>query len=211
MLRVRRIASNLVLGGALAAAIGACRSSESVGRAVTTSASATAPPPASRTIDNAGWVDAAGRTSSETNRTELSGMRATEAGAERPTGTPGSGYSVDTARAALGEKPSGRPVTGAGMPKTEVLGRVVSAHCDREAVCDHIGEGKRWSSAQACEAASRPAVLARIDATACERGVQASALAACLTTLRDRACDDGRPADALPECAAERLCLDAPR
>lgn len=182
-----------------------------MGRTVTTAASATATPPASRTIDNAGWVDAAGRTSSETNRTELSGMRATEVGAERPTGTPGQGFSTDTARAVIGEKPSDRASTGAGIPKTEILGRVLSAYCDRESVCNHVGEGKRWSSTQACETETRPGVLARIDATACERGVQASALAVCLTTLRDRACDDGRPAEALPECAAERLCLDVPR
>lgn len=212
MPHLHRIASGFALGGALVVALGSCRTTtESVGRTVTTAASAATPPPGSRTIDNAGWVDAAGRTSSETNRTELSGMRATEVGAERPTGTPGSGFSTDTARAVIGEKPSDRASTGAGIPKTDIVGRVVSAYCDRESVCDHVGDGKRWSRAQGCEEETRPAVLARIDATACERGVQASALAVCLTTLRDRACDDGRPAAELPECAADRLCLDVPR
>src|SRR4051812_42051423 len=44
------------------------------------------PPPQSRTVDNSGWVDPGGRTSDET-RPETSGMRATELGADRPTGT----------------------------------------------------------------------------------------------------------------------------
>src|SRR5688572_29577460 len=48
-------------------------------------------PPPTRTLHSTGFVDNAGRTSEQTNRTEASGMRATETGGERPTGTAGSG------------------------------------------------------------------------------------------------------------------------
>ncbi|MBX3262609.1 MAG: hypothetical protein KIS78_15815 [Labilithrix sp.] len=47
-----------------------------------------------RTVDAAGFVDNGGRTSNESARTEMSGMRATETGAERPTGTPGVGLPI---------------------------------------------------------------------------------------------------------------------
>lgn len=47
-----------------------------------------------RTVDAAGFVDNGGRTSTDSARTEMSGMRATETGAERPTGTPGVGLPI---------------------------------------------------------------------------------------------------------------------
>src|SRR5687768_906628 len=48
-------------------------------------------PPPTRTLHSTGFVDNAGRTSEQTSRGEASGMRATETGSERPTGTAGSG------------------------------------------------------------------------------------------------------------------------
>jgi hypothetical protein len=90
------------LGWWLAAALvaGVSCTSGGLGRGVPTSTtSAWLPRPdatgvSSRTIDNAGFVDNGGRTSDETIRAQTSGMRATEVGSERITGTPGSGQPI---------------------------------------------------------------------------------------------------------------------
>src|SRR5690606_10395456 len=65
-------------------------------------------PPRSQTVDSAGFVDNAGRTSDERSRTEASGMRVTETGSQIPTGTPGSGFPLQLepdARARRRERP----------------------------------------------------------------------------------------------------------
>lgn len=77
-------------------ALAGCASSQRAARVATTASveEAQARPTSSRTVDDAGFVDNAGRPSSETARTQMSGMRATEGGGERPTGTAGAGIPV---------------------------------------------------------------------------------------------------------------------
>src|SRR5688500_17650196 len=61
-------------------------------------------PPPTQTLHSTGFVDNAGRTSEQTNRTEASGMRATETGSERPTGTAGSGLPLPIGPSAQGDQ-----------------------------------------------------------------------------------------------------------
>lgn len=101
--------------------------------AQTTTTSAWVPRPdatgtTSRTIDNAGFVDNGGRTSDETSRAQTSGMRATEVGSERITGTPGSGQPIPfldpspRRRAVQRERPPDAIGTGEVLAPTTEIG-----------------------------------------------------------------------------------------
>lgn len=196
--------------------LGSCETTSAGGRTTTTAADQERYYASSRTIDNAGWVDAAGRPSSETNRTELSGMRPTEVGSERPTGTPGSGFSTSSPRTIARETIDdaraleGKPQAPAPPPKTSgvsiesAVERVMSAYCDRENACGHVGEKQRWGTPLGCRMDSRTPLVERIDA--CRSGIDPEVLSSCLATLRDRACDDARPPQDLPSCLPDTLC-----
>jgi len=146
-------------------------------------------PASSRTIDSAGFVDNGGRTSEMHARSETSGMRATETGSERTTGTPGSGLPLSRSQPRTsGEAPRtdrGDP----GVPGEAVVGRLAEAMCDREAVCGHVGETKRWRSARACTDGMREQAHARVDAARCADAFDPTAVANCLGAVRRAACD----------------------
>lgn len=156
----------------------------------------------SRTIDNAGWVDNGGRTSDETIRTQMSGMRATELGSERITGTPGSGYpplppyhfpyAWPGAEYQLPGLPKEGPklVPTLGASPSEVVPRIAEAQCDRESSCDHIGIGGRWESRDACLAQQRGAARNHFENALCNGGVDTTVLASCLAALRAGGCGD---------------------
>src|SRR4051794_24995803 len=84
---------------AVAAIATACGPSDAIRLSQTSTTSVSVPRPAAsgittRTIDNAGFVDNAGHTTDEVIRSQMSGMRVTELGSERITGTPGSGAPI---------------------------------------------------------------------------------------------------------------------
>ncbi|AKV02819.1 hypothetical protein AKJ09_09482 [Labilithrix luteola] len=173
----------------------------------------------SRTIDNAGWVDNGGRTSDETIRTQLSGMRATELGSERITGTPGTGYPplppyhLPYAWPGAEYQFPGLPKEGPklvptlGAAPAEVAPRIAEAQCDREATCDHIGSGGRWESRDACLAQQRGIARDHFENAACNAGVNTTVLASCLAALRAGGCGDVTSnIDATPACRTTALC-----
>ena len=184
--------------------------------------SANAPPPAStavssRTIDNAGFVDNGGRTSDMTGRSEMSGMRGTEAGSERPTGTPGSGLPLrvpsKAARTDIGEgagaatSETGASTPSAGGPPSEAVARLARARCDRETSCTRVGPGRAWATQDSCVAKQRERVGAAVSAMSCPHGIDNVQLGTCLNALRGQACADRRGDLALlPDCATNALC-----
>jgi hypothetical protein len=212
---------------ALAAGLVAGACADAFSPATTRTMSAMTPRPdstaaTSRTSDNAGFVDNGGRTSDETNRTQMSGMRNTELGSERLTGTPGSGAPIP-----LPENPLPRSVEevlleGARTPTSstregpkrtedaatlEAVGRFARARCDRESACNRVGEGRLWGTMESCVAQQRQRVHDDIAALSCERGFDPVQLGACLNAVRVQACTDARTAlDAVSECRTSALC-----
>jgi hypothetical protein len=168
-----------------------------------------------RTVDAAGFVDNAGRTSSETSRSELSGMRATETGSERPTGTPGTGLPIPIEPETRGLESAERPRppetgrnTTAGAPSEAATGRLTQALCDRENSCARVGEKRAWPSMATCTSSVRVVVRQDLAQTECPDGHDPSALTTCLSAIRLAACDkrvDGLAT--LPECDARTLCI----
>lgn len=164
------------------------------------------------TVDNAGFVDNGGRTSDMTARTEMSGMRATESGSERPTGGTG-GFPLPLGpsappRADSGEGAgSGGTVSPAGGPSSEATSRIAEARCDRETSCNRIGKGRAWTSKGACLEAQRERIGRTIEPAVCKRGVDSVQLASCLTEMRGQACNDPRDnIDSTASCRASALC-----
>jgi hypothetical protein len=184
-------------------------------RAATLPNPAAVPPP-THTVDNAGFVDNGGRTSDEVARTQLSGMRATEMGSQRLTGTPASGLPIPgldppTPKREPEEMPRPRvaePSVTAGAPNASLVGRLVQAVCDHETVCGHVGPSRRWGSSAACAEGVREPVRADVDATECLDGLDAAAVSACLTTLRRASCESApQKPSALRPCEPRTLCL----
>ena len=167
-----------------------------------------------RTLDNTGFVDNAGRTSEQRVRTEASGMRATETGSERPTGTPGSGTpiplgpeghepQVGEGAGALG----GDDTAASGAPGATVVARIARARCDRETACDRVGAGKAFLTGEQCMSSVRGRARADVVEASCERGFDSTQVALCLTTIRQVSCD--APLDSiatLSHCQASALC-----
>jgi hypothetical protein len=185
--------------------------------------SANAPPPAStavssRTIDNAGFVDNGGRTSDMTGRSEMSGMRGTEAGSERTTGTPGSGLPLripgKAARTDIGEgagaatsETGGSKTPSAGAPPSEAVARLARARCDRETSCNRVGPGRASATQDWCVAKQRERVGAAVTAMSCPHGIDNVQLGTCLNALRGQGCTDRRgDLEVLPECVTNALC-----
>src|SRR5262245_53985219 len=106
-----------------------------------------ASPPTSRTIDSTGPVDNAGRTSDEViARPETAGVRPTELGSNRPTGT-NTGF-PNGARTGPSPEPPPTPRGALLLPReggspiaafADQPGRVGRAFCDREEVCARVG------------------------------------------------------------------------
>ena len=204
--------------GVLAAAAG-CDRARTRGPSGVTTTSASVHPEARtshpRTVDAAGFVDNAGRTSSETSRSELSGMRATETGSERPTGTPGTGLPIpiepETRTMESGERPR-PPATGrnttAGAPSEAVTGRLTQALCDHENSCGRVGTNRSFPSMPPCASSVRVVVRKDLAQAECPDGHDPAAITTCLSAIRLAACDDAVDGlGALPECDARALCV----
>lgn len=219
-LRSNSLVAALLL--AVGASASACRTDSATGRAATTSAERPdRRPAAGRTTDNTGFIDNGGRSSDMVSRSEASGMRATEAGSDRPTGTPGSGTPVPiepSTRRSRGDSGEGagaatsvRGLSGdnptSGSPAAEAIGRLAQARCDRETACGRVGAGRAWGTQDLCVTRQRDHARAEIAGAACPRGVDSTQLASCLNALRAQACDDRRTElDAIAGCRLSALC-----
>ncbi len=166
-------------------------------------------PPATHTVDNTGYIDNGGRSSSERGRSEMSGMRATEAGGDRPTGTPGSGFPIpiepSTKRSESSEAPPPRrDGRTTGAPGSAVVGRLAQAMCDQAQTCGRVGPKKMYVSAGACLEGVRPDALGTVDRAGCTNDFDPDAVSRCLGAIRKAACTTTK-ISAYPECV--NLCV----
>jgi hypothetical protein len=222
---VPRVVLVLVLPVAAAVASGACNGPD-VNRPVQTLSGVIPRPEATgvtkHTIDNTGFIDNGGRSSEMTTRSEMSGMRATEAGGERPTGTPGSGTPVPLPESAPPQSveeafeggripkasPRGSLPTRAGGPSIETGQRLARARCDRETACSRVGVGHPWATQESCLADQREHVSADFASLSCARGIDSIQLGACLNAMRVRPCGETGPEmDTVSECRSSALCI----
>jgi hypothetical protein len=213
-----RLVLALPLVALFVAAVTGCDRRATDRTASTITYSARAPRPDStatttRTVDNAGFVDNAGRTSEQTTRTESSGMRATETGSERPTGTPGSGLPLPLPpRAPAGQVGEGAGALGGedgspGAPGETVVARMAQAICDRETSCNRVGPDKPVATAAQCMSVVRDRARVDVVDARCERGFDTTQLALCLTVIRQTACDASLDAiGSLTHCQPSALC-----
>lgn len=208
----------LLLVTAAVAAAAACERAQTRAPADARTTSASMRPEARpapvKTVDKDGFVDNAGRSSSETARTEMSGMRATEIGSERPTGTPGIGFPIPLEPRTREPQPPERapapPIgrtTTTGAPIEGVASRAAQALCDRETSCERVGPNRPWGSLASCTNALRPIASEDLAESGCSDGFEPTAVAACLSAMRLSACD--KRVDrlgAFPECEPRSLC-----
>ncbi len=166
-------------------------------------------PPESRTVDNTGFVDNSGRTSEETTRPETAGVRVTETGTDRTTGT-NTGVPNGARTGAQPEAPL-VPKTAALAPRGNVSpiagygdepGKLGRAMCDHEKACDRVGAGRTWESDDACTSTLRARAIADLDKASCS--LDASAVSVCLGAIRKAPCDR-----VIDRPSAVDLCVDA--
>lgn len=154
-------------------------------------------PPANRTIDNTGYIDNGGRSSDMRARTEMSGMRATEAASE-PAGTPGAGLPLPIEASPRKAQSAPAPVRSAtrGVPASAVVGRLAQAVCDQEQACGQATSGK-------CLETQRPAVRGAVDRAGCGDDFDPDAVTSCLAAIRRGTCGSKMTAHA----ACADLCI----
>ena len=214
-----RSVSMLVLGVVVAGGVAACEKDnrDRAGSTITYSARQPRPdqrPVPTQTLHSTGFVDNAGRTSEQTNRTETSGMRATETGSERTTGTPGSGLPLPEAK---GHEPQvgegagslgGEDATGSGAPGDMLVGRIAQARCDREVACDRVGQKKTFATSEQCTSTLRERSRADVVAARCARGFDNTQVGICLTSIRQYRCESTLEAvDVISQCQSSALCV----
>jgi hypothetical protein len=165
-----------------------------------------------RTIDSTGFVDTSGLTSEQRVRTEASGMRATEAGSERPTGTPGSGTPIPIEPRPpqrIGEPPSalGGEERGAGAPGDTIIGRLAQAMCDRETACNRVGPKRPFGTVEQCTSMVRERAREEVASAECARGFDNTSVGVCLTAIRQASCNTRLASiEELPSCVRTQLC-----
>lgn len=170
-------------------------------------------PPATHTVDSAGYVDNGGRTSSERNRTEMSGMRATETGSQVPAGTPGSGLPLGPApEERTGETPANRWALGTPQPSggsARVVAQLMArAYCDREWSCGRISVPEAWASKARCMGNVNSRFDEDLGRAGCPEAFDANVVPACLTSIRQVACDVKiENLASVPNCTPNTLCL----
>jgi hypothetical protein len=185
----------------------------------TTSASVLHPaaaPAAVRMVDNTGFVDNGGRTDDEVARTEMSGMRPTEMGSERVTGTPGVGvplpfvdpttpprfHGLERERPVAAER-----VAAAGIPRTVVSGTMTQALCRRDAACARQSQDHDYPTLPKCTAGSRGRAREEIEGSGCTVGFDADRVAACLNAIRQTDCSVHlSSAGDIPACDGRLMC-----
>ena len=172
-------------------------------------------PPPSHTLDSDGYVDNAGRTSNERNRTEMSGMRATETGSQFPTGTPGSGFPLPLGpepRERERERPANRWALGAPQPggasARVVAEKVARAYCDREWSCGRISVEEAWASKWRCLNGVNSRFYEDLGTAGCPDSFDPDVVPACLQAIRQSTCDTKIESMAsVPGCTPDTLCL----
>lgn len=169
-------------------------------------------PPPSQTVDSTGFVDNAGRTSDQRDRTELSGMRATETGSHVPTGTPGSGLPLPIEPAAPPRPPEAPRVDAMAIDPAPrdgtVLGAVLEAvtfvHCDRERRCGRLEPAR----GDECRASVGSRYREELGAADCAYSFDVDDVVACLSAIRDTPCEiEIEDVSRLAHCRAPVLCL----
>jgi hypothetical protein len=86
--------------------------------------------------------------------------------------------------------------------------RITGARCDREFMCNNIGDGKKYDSRAACNNQIGHDNRATLNAEECPRGISEPDLSDCLHDIHEEKC--GNPLDSISRLAACRkgkLCV----
>jgi hypothetical protein len=164
--------------------------------------------PELRTVDNAGFVDPAGRTHEVGAGTYGGAPSDFREGVPPPQREQPTTTTTTSKGKSDGGSAAPTAITPAPAPSdpTDFNGRAARALCDRETYCGRIGAGKSFESAEACLADKRERVRAAVRAAPC-REIRGDRISSCLTAIRAVAC--GLPTDSVqppPACTAPVLC-----
>jgi hypothetical protein len=85
--------------------------------------------------------------------------------------------------------------------------RIANEACERMVDCAQIGQGRPYTTEQACRAGARRHVADQLARTSCPEGIDDARLTDCMTAVRFAPCTPGLDAvERVPACAGERLC-----
>lgn len=111
-------------------------------------------------------------------------------------------HSLSTRSTSVTPAPTPRHVETA----TAVM-RVVTARCDREAACGHVGTGRSYGDRDECANGVGHDVVAAFPSDDCPSGIDAERLDACAAAIDAATCDASTSDGNLPAaCALDQLC-----
>jgi hypothetical protein len=183
----------------IAAVVGSCAGSPVVyyPTQLTSAQLMAAGAPELRTLDNTGFVYPSGAT------TEVSqGIAPAVVGRGGYMTVPPAGHPV-------GLPPLSRPPPSrspsVGEDAAESVGRVASALCDHQTVCERIRPGGAFESPDACATEQRARLGEVVAKASCEATVSADLLAECLRVIRAASCVVDADAFSMPAPCVEAL------
>jgi hypothetical protein len=105
------------------------------------------------------------------------------------------------------DKPGTTTTTGAVVRASDASYRLTRARCDRELLCNDIGEGREFKDWDVCEQQNLERTRYDIEASGCRKGLGGRELEVCLSAIRDAKCSEGLESiERLDGCRRGRLC-----
>lgn len=131
---------------------------------------------------------------------------------DRPAASPADGYSETTATHVddadeVTEGTDG-PATAGGGSAVSARNQITEARCAREQRCENIGDNKKYSSMDDCQATVRAEWKDDLNGVECPNGIDQTELNQCLGEIRGEDCGD--PLDALSRvaaCTTGQICI----
>jgi hypothetical protein len=94
-------------------------------------------------------------------------------------------------------------------PDSTVVKHLARARCDREQICNNVGDGRTYASRQVCVDQFRGAIANDLNAHQCPGGINDNAVAECLAAIGNEECG-AHPMEAMvraDKCRSGALCM----
>jgi hypothetical protein len=118
---------------------------------------------------------------------------------------------TDRNAAVPGSQPIGATMaqpTSSGVDGS-VVARLANARCDREQVCDNVGDGKRYASRHICMEQQKGSIANDLNSYECPRGIDSVAVQQCLSAIGAEECG-AHPVEAITRmnnCRNGAMCM----
>jgi hypothetical protein len=106
--------------------------------------------------------------------------------------------------------PAPRALTRTPQNDDAIVDRLCTARCEREALCDNVGDGRAYASRSACIERVRGRIATEVKPQSCGNGVDGAELERCAAAVEFERCDralDDETLAGMDRCRTPALCV----